>query len=266
MIVQKVLAGRDLKEGQKGALYVGFFKIFGALFLVFPGIIAFNMFGDGVNPSDNAYPMLVTAVLPEWAFGIFAAIIFGAILSSFVGALNATTTLLTLDFYKPLKKNVSDRQVARAGKTFTVVLGLMTVVIAPLISFAPAGLFHVVQQFNGLYSMPLLAIILLGFYSRYATPFAPKFTFVFHIIVYGSIVLFTDIHYLYVLSVIFFVDLLLIWGISRLQNKKEFTFPEVEVKVDMTPWKHSKWVSVLIVLVVIFTYWLFSPWGIANAM
>ncbi|WYP26775.1 solute:sodium symporter family transporter [Alkalihalobacillus sp. FSL W8-0930] len=266
MIVQKVLAGRDLKEGQKGALYVGFFKIFGALFLVFPGIIAFNMFGDGVNPSDNAYPMLVTAVLPEWAFGIFAAIIFGAILSSFVGALNATTTLLTLDFYKPLKKNVSDRQVARAGKTFTVVLGLMTVVIAPLISFAPAGLFHVVQQFNGLYSMPLLAIILLGFYSRYATPFAAKFTFVFHIIVYGSIVLFTDIHYLYVLSVIFFVDLFLIWGISRLQNKKEFTFPEVEVKVDMTPWKHSKWVSALIVIVVIFTYWLFSPWGIASAM
>ena len=81
LIVQKVLAGRDLKEGQKGALYVGFFKIFGALFLVFPGIIAFNMFGDGINPADNAYPMLVVAVLPDLAFGIFAAIIFGAILA-----------------------------------------------------------------------------------------------------------------------------------------------------------------------------------------
>lgn len=267
MIVQKVLAGRDLKEGQKGALYVGFFKIFGALFLVFPGIIAFNMFGDGVSPSDNAYPMLVTEVLPEWGFGIFAAIIFGAILSSFVGALNATTTLLTLDFYKPLKKNATDRQVARAGKVFTVVIGLMTAVIAPLISFAPAGLFHVVQQFNGVYSMPLLAIIILGFYSRYATPFAAKVTFVFHIVVYGSSQIFFDIHYLYVFSVIFFVDLLLIWGISRLQkSRKPFEFPEIEVKVDMTPWKHSKWVSAVIVIVVIGTYWLFSPWGIASVM
>ncbi len=88
------MAGRDLKEGQKGALYVGFFKILGALFLVFPGIIAFNMFGDSIEPADNAYPMLVTAVLPEWAFGIFAAVIFGAILSSFVGALNATQRCL----------------------------------------------------------------------------------------------------------------------------------------------------------------------------
>lgn len=267
MIVQKVLAGRDLKEGQKGALFVGFFKIFGALFLVFPGIIAYNMFGDGVNPSDNAYPMLVTEVLPEWGFGIFAAIIFGAILSSFVGALNATTTLLTLDFYKPLKKNVTDRQVARAGKTFTVILGLMTAIIAPLISFAPAGLFHVVQQFNGVYSMPLLAIIILGFYSRYATPFAAKVTFVFHIVVYGSSQIFFDIHYLYVFSVIFFVDLFLIWAISRLQkSNKPFEFPEIEVKVDMTPWKHSKWVSALIIIVVIGTYWLFSPWGIAAVM
>ncbi|MDQ0207431.1 solute:sodium symporter family transporter [Alkalicoccobacillus murimartini] len=266
MIVQKVLAGKDLKEGQKGALYVGFFKIFGALFLVFPGIIAFNMFGDGVNPSDNAYPMLVTAVLPEWAFGIFAAIIFGAILSSFVGALNATTTLLTLDFYKPLKKNVTDKQVARAGKVFTIAIGLVSAVIAPLISFAPAGLFHIVQQFNGAYSMPLLAIIILGFYSRYATPFAAKVTFVFHLVVYTSTQLFTDIHYLYVFSVIFFVDLLLIWGISRLQkSSKPFEFPKTEVKVDMTPWKHSKWVSALIIIVVILTYWLFSPWGIAVA-
>lgn len=265
MIVQKALAGRDLKEGQKGALYVGIFKIFGALFLVFPGIIAYNMLGDGIEPADNAYPMLVTAVLPEWAFGIFAAVIFGAILSSFVGALNATTTLLTLDFYKPLKKNVTDKQVSRMGKIFTIAIGLTSALIAPLISFAPAGLFHVVQQFNGLYSMPLLALILLGFYSKYATPFAAKVTFIFHIIVYGSSQLFTDIHYLYVFSVILFVDMFLIWAISRFgPNATPFEFPKVEAKVDLTPWKHRKWVSALILIMVVVMYWFFSPMGIAN--
>ncbi|TSB47350.1 solute:sodium symporter family transporter [Alkalicoccobacillus porphyridii] len=264
LIVQKVLAGRDLKEGQKGALYVGFFKIFGALFLVFPGIVAYNFFGDSVEPADNAYPMLVTEILPEWMLGFFAAVIFGAILSSFVGALNATTTLMTLDFYKPLKKNATDAQVARAGKMFTIIVGLISTIIAPLISFAPAGLFHIVQQFNGLYSMPLLAVIILGFYSKYATPFAAKVTFIFHLIVYSSTQLFTDIHYLYVFSVIFFVDLLLLWAISRFQpSAKTFTFPKAEVKVDLTPWKHAKWLSAVIVIIVLLTYWVFSPWGIA---
>lgn len=265
MIVQKVLAGRDLREGQKGALYVGFFKIFGALFLVFPGIIAFNMFGDSVGDADNAYPMLVSAVLPEWVFGVFAAVIFGAILSSFIGALNATATLLTLDFYKPIGKVKTDKQIAKVGKIFTVIVGLTATVIAPLISFAPAGLYHVVQQFNGLYSMPLLVIVVLGFYSKYATPFAAKFTFIFHVIVYGSSQLFLDIHYLYVFSVMFFIDLLILWGISRLQkNVTPFVFEEGKEKVDITPWKHRYWVSAIVVITVISTYLIFSPWGIAQ--
>ena len=71
---------------------MGIFKVFGALFLVFPGIVARNLFGDALmsNP-DNAYPYLVTEVLPKMLFGIL--LHFGAILSSFAGALNATSTL-----------------------------------------------------------------------------------------------------------------------------------------------------------------------------
>ncbi|WP_423778542.1 sodium:solute symporter family transporter, partial [Enterococcus faecium] len=124
MIVQKALSGKNLAEAQKGAFLVGIFKVFGALFLVFPGIVARNLFGDALmsNP-DNAYPYLVTEVLPKMLFGIFAAVIFGAILSSFAGALNATSTLFSLDFYKPIiNKKADDKQIARAGKIVTVIV------------------------------------------------------------------------------------------------------------------------------------------------
>src|SRR5699024_6819408 len=49
MIIQKSLAAKNLKEAQKGMIYVGFFKISGAFFLVLPGIIAFNMFGGDLQ-------------------------------------------------------------------------------------------------------------------------------------------------------------------------------------------------------------------------
>ncbi len=267
MIVQKTLAGKNLKEGQKGALYVGFFKIIGALFLVFPGIIAFNMFGDSLSTPDDAYPSLITAVLPEWAFGIFGAVIFGAILSSFVGALNATATLFTLDFYKPvIRKDATDKQVARAGKAVTVIVGMISVIIAPLISFAPTGLYNVVQQFNGLYSMPLLAIIVLGFYSKYVTAFGAKATFVFHVVTYALASFFlSHIHYLYVLSVLFLADVFILWLIGRVKPlDKPFEFQEGQHKVDLTPWKHAKWVGALVVIAVIVTYLTFSPLGLAN--
>ena len=266
MIVQKALAGRNLKESQKGALYVGFFKIFGALFLVFPGIIAFNLFGGELRTADNAYPRLVTEVLPPSVEGIFAAVIFGAILSSFVGALNATATLFTLDFYKPLiKKDASDRQVARAGKLITVIVALIAILIAPLISFAPSGLYNVVQSFNGLYSMPLLVIIILGFYFKYGTAFAAKVTFITHVVLYGIFWLFMDYHYLYAFSVLFFVDIFVLWLVSRMKPiDKPFEFQENINKVDMTPWKHRKWVSAVIIITVVATYLLFSPIGLAG--
>lgn len=267
MIVQKTLAGKSLKEGQKGALYVGFFKIFGALFLVFPGIISYNMFGDTLSTPDNAYPSLVTAILPEWAYGIFAAVIFGAILSSFVGALNATATLFTLDFYKPIiKKDATDRQVARAGKLVTIAVGVISVVIAPFISFASDGLYAVVQEFNGVYSMPLLALVILGFYSKYVTAFAAKITFVFHIIIYGlSKIVLADVHYLYVLGFLFLADVFVMWLIGRLKPlDKPFVFKEGTNKVDLTPWKHRKWVSAVVIIVMVGMYILFSPLVLAS--
>ncbi|WP_138418075.1 solute:sodium symporter family transporter [Aquibacillus sediminis] len=267
MIVQKTLAGRDLKEGQKGALYVAFFKIFGALFLVFPGIIAFNMIGGDLENADNAYPSLLAAVLPEWSYGIFGAVIFGAILSSFVGSLNATATLFTLDFYQPIfKKDASPKQIARAGKLTTVVVALVSIVIAPFISFAPSGLYNFIQQFNGLYSMPLLAIIVLGFFSKYVTAQGAKITFVFHIVAY-VLLTFTigdKVNYLYIFSILFPLDVFVLWFAGKVKPLNKPFELQAKNKVDLGQWKYRYLVSALVIITMIITYIVFSPLVLAK--
>ena len=87
-IIQRALAAKDLKEGQKGLIFASFIKILGPLILVIPGIIAFHIFGDTLAKPDEAYPKLVSEVLPASLVGFFAAVLFGAILSSFNSALN----------------------------------------------------------------------------------------------------------------------------------------------------------------------------------
>ncbi|MEB7402648.1 solute:sodium symporter family transporter [Mammaliicoccus sciuri] len=265
MIVQKALAGKSLKEAQKGAMYVGTFKIFGALFLVFPGVLAFNMLGDKVTNPDNAYPMLVNEVLPEWAYGLFGAVIFGAILSSFVGSLNSTATLFSLDFYKSIiNKEASNKQVSRIGRLVTVLVGVIVVIIAPMISLFPQGLYAVVQEFNGIYNMPLLVLVLVGFFVKRTSQLGAKVMFILHIVLYAlSKVLITEIHFLYVLSVLFFVDLLIVMLFNKWKPSDEFDFSVNYSKVDITPWKHRYLVGGIIVLVVIGTYVLFSPLGLA---
>lgn len=265
MIVQKALAGKSLKEAQKGAMYVGTFKIFGALFLVFPGVLAFNMLGDKVTNPDNAYPMLVNEVLPEWAYGLFGAVIFGAILSSFVGSLNSTATLFSLDFYKSIiNKEASNKQVSRIGRLVTVLVGVIVVIIAPMISLFPQGLYAVVQEFNGIYNMPLLVLVLVGFFVKRTSQLGAKVMFILHIVLYAlSKVLITEIHFLYVLSVLFFVDLLIVMLFNKWKPSDEFDFSVNYGKVDITPWKYRYLVGGIIIFVVIGTYVLFSPLGLA---
>src|SRR5690606_24829942 len=133
---------KNLKEGQKGLLLAAFLKILGPLIVVLPGIIAYYLLGNEIDTPDRAYALLVSAVLPKVFLGFFAAVLFGAILSSFNSALNSSVTLFSIDFYTEyIKKDASELDVIRKGKYFGIVLAILSMLIAPLIAKAPQGLF-----------------------------------------------------------------------------------------------------------------------------
>ncbi|BBI71857.2 hypothetical protein HAALTHF_16650n [Vreelandella aquamarina] len=105
-IIQRTFAAKNLAEGQKGVLLTGFFKLLGPLYLVLPGIIAYHLYADQGIRADEAYGHLVFNVLPPYLTGFFAAVMVGAILSSFNSALNSTTTIFSLGIYKGVLKKM----------------------------------------------------------------------------------------------------------------------------------------------------------------
>ena len=136
-IIQRALGAKDLKEGQKGLLLASFIKILGPLIVVLPGIIAFHLFDGSLEKADEAYPMLVNLVLPDYLVGFFAAVLFGAILSSFNSVLNSSVTLFGLDVYKQhINKNANEKTVVKYGKMFGIILAIAAMFIAPLIANA----------------------------------------------------------------------------------------------------------------------------------
>ena len=106
-IMQRVLGAKNLKEAQKGALLSGLALVFCPLFLVMPGIIQRIRDGGVLTDFDMAYPTLVHDILPTPVLGFFAAVMFGAILSSFNSVLNSSMTLFTLDILPVISKLVS---------------------------------------------------------------------------------------------------------------------------------------------------------------
>ena len=278
-IIQRALAAKNLKEGQKGLLLAATFKLFGPLYLIIPGIVAFHIFQD--NPlqiGDMAYPMLVNKVLPWYLMGFFAAVLFGAILSSFNAALNSTSALFMLNIYKPyMKPDASDKQVVIAGKVVAVILAIFSMCVAPLIAKAPSGLFNYLQMVNGFYNVPIFTLIIFGMLNKTAPAWSAKVTLVFFIMAYGLTQIpfagkealpvlgwLSSIHFLHVMAILFVIAISFMYlagKFSPTSNKYDDT-KDLHV-VDTTPWNKAVVMSVAIVLCVFAVYVIFSKFGIA---
>ncbi|MEZ4919925.1 MAG: solute:sodium symporter family transporter [Saprospiraceae bacterium] len=267
-IIQRALAARDLKEGQKGLLLAAFFKILGPLIVVLPGVIAFYIFKGELEIPDQAYPKLVKEVLPLGLVGFFAAVLFGAILSSFNSALNSSVTLFGLDVYKAyINKDADDKTVVRYGKLFGIFLAIMSMFIAPLIAYAPDGLFGYLQEVNGCYSIPILTIIVVGYLTKYVPALAAKVGIISGVVLYSisqfilkPFVFGNDNypHFLHVMAILFVLNVGIMLLIGRMKPRTEAFELTYTEKVDITPFRYVKQFGWAICFVVVAIYIYFA--------
>ena len=236
-----------------------------------PGLIAFYIFGDTLDSSqaDQSYGMLVNKVLPPVLLGFFAAVLFGAILSSFNSALNSTVTLFGLDIYKQyINRSATQAQVVRAGKSFGIGLAVLSMVIAPSIANAPEGLFGYLQEINGCYSIPILTIILIGYLTKHVPAIAAKVAIGVGVIMYSLSQFFLKgyveanggeyPHYLHVMAILFLFNIGLMLLIGKLKPRNEAYKQKYTEQVDITPWKPVKILGVILTVIVISTYFVFT--------
>lgn len=287
-IIQRALGAKNLAEGQKGLLLASFIKILGPIIVVLPGLIAFHMFDGGLEKADEAYPMLVNKVLPPSLLGFFAAVLFGAILSSFNSVLNSSVTLFGVDIYKEhINKEANEKTVVKYGKYFGVVLAIASMFIAPMIANA-GSLFAYLQEINGIYSIPILTIIAVGYLTKRVPAIAAKIGLLSGCLLYiiSQFVLqpyfidsaienakYTGItevaelalvkanaypHYLDVMAILFVLNIVIMLVIGKIIPRKEAFVQEYTNQVEITPWKYTKISGFLICAFVIAIYIYFA--------
>ena len=122
------------------------------------------------------YPELIKKVLPPALVGIFAAIIMGAVLSTFNSVLNSAATIFSMDIYKGyFYKNASERQLVKVGKYLSALLAIFAIFVAPMVANAPEGLYQLLQQLNGIYFIPVASILIAGFFIKQISALGAKF-------------------------------------------------------------------------------------------
>ncbi len=267
-IIQRTFGASSLAEGQKGVLLTGALKLLGPLYLVIPGMIAFTMFaGEGIKP-DQAYGKLVNSVLPASLTGFFAAAMIGAILSSFNSALNSSCTLFSLGLYKNvLRPDADEAAVVKSGKVFGWSVAVAAMLIAPLLA-KTTSIFGYLQKMNGMYFIPIFAVVLVGMLSKRVPAKAAKFALIagFSIIAIGYFVppfdkIVASMHEFHFLGIVFSWLVILMLVIGELEPRETEFVQEDVGAVNMKPWEHARkagWALIAIVFLIYISFADFS--------
>ena len=276
VIVQRAMAAKSLAEGQKGVLFASAMKLVGPLMLCLPGIIALHMTDLTIDKQDQVYGAIVRHVLPDWSLGLFAAVLMGSILSSFNSALNSASTLFSLQFYHGyINKKASGEQIVKIGKYFGIGLAVASIMIAPILA-QMQSIFEYLQKVNGLYSVPIIGIFILGIGTKHIPAIAAKIGMIVGMAFYAFFtfvnikdvpVFFAngdgDLHWLhgYFISFISSVVVMLVIGYIKPKSVEEIAISDqrVPAPVDMTPWHQAKNASYAIMGTIVGIY-LFLTW------
>lgn len=257
-IIQRALGAKNLIEAQKGLLFTGVLKILVPVIIILPGVIGFYFYGETFyDKQDMIYPELIKRVLPAGLVGLFAAVVMGAVLSTFNSVLNSAATIFSIDIYKHhLGVNSSDKKLVWVGKLASTILAIFAIIVAPMVANAPDGLYQLLQQLNGIFFIPIASIILAGFFLKRVSAMGAKVALIsglaFYIIT--IFILKVDLHFIHIWGIEFLINILIMFVVSHFYPiKKEFKIDNLKI-VDLREWKYTKHMSVILCLVTILIY------------
>jgi len=278
-IVQQVLASKDLATCQKGIALASLGKLISPLLLNIPGLIAVHLFTHLSNTTE-AFPKMISLVSPPFIAGYIAAIIFGAAFSTFNAGLNSSSTLFILNIYKPwlIKRHhlpdeqhkhphpLDEKHLIRTAKQFEISICLLAMFIAPFLVFAKNGFYTYIQTVNGFFNVPIFTIIFIGFITKKVPPVAARIGLIFFILTYAAtqLVFNTGLHFLHILFILFLLTSALMLLIGRLYPMATPYRQRLNNLVDIRPWKNRHIYTILLLLLMVSLFVIFSKAGLVR--
>ena len=170
-MVQPVLAAKDLREGQLGTNFTGWLKILDVALYILPGIICFALFGDTLKNPDEAYLTMVENLFPVGMVGLVFAVLTACLVSTIGSALNALSTVFTMDVYvKNFKPGAPQWEINLVGRIVVLIGAVLAIVMTVAIdAIKGLNLFNVFQSVLGFIAPPMASVFLLGIFWKRCT-------------------------------------------------------------------------------------------------
>jgi SSS family solute:Na+ symporter len=248
-------------------LLTGVLKLLGPIYLVIPGIIAYQIYSSQGVKADEAYGKLVFDLLPAPLTGFFAAVMVGAILSSFNAALNSTSALFSLGLYRNIiNPSGNEASMVRAAKRFVVSTAIAAMFIAPQLA-GQESIFKYLQKMNGIYFIPIFAVVVVGMLHKRVPAVAGTFGLLAGVALIAlgyflpetiNPVSMLGLHEFHFLGLVFALLVIVMLAIGAIAPRSKAWELASGNAIDMTPWKHAKLAGAFLVFSVLAIYIFFA--------
>ncbi|MHC4621689.1 MAG: sodium:solute symporter family transporter [Planctomycetota bacterium] len=179
--LQRCLGAKSEWDAKMGVIGCGFLKLLVPVIVVFPGLVAFTLFGPALD-RDGVYLRMIDELLPSAGKGVLLAALIAAMMSTVSSVLNSAATIWTVDVHKrALRPRAGEQEMVKVGKWATFIIIVLATAVAPLLLKYKGGIFVYVQNLGSHFAAPIAVIFLAAFLWRKAHGRAATFTLIFGI-------------------------------------------------------------------------------------
>lgn len=290
-IVQRCLTAKNETEARRGTIFAAYLKLFPFFIFLIPGLIATALAAQGkieLTSADSAFPTLVKTLLPTGLKGLIAGGLLAALMSSLASVFNSCSTLFTMDIYKKIKPETSEKNLVAVGRIATGVVVVLGILWIPVMSGISGVLYQYLQSVQSYLAPPIAAVFLLGlFYKRINSKGAMT------VLVGGAIVGalriflelnksslsgflydFANLNFLYFCIALFLFSVVVLVGVSLLTEKPSeeqisgltfaTTVAEDRAKTRASYNKTDIVLSLIVVVLIVMIFMYFSPLGVGG--
>ena len=168
LVVQRVLAAKDMRSAQMAPIIGSAFKMMVPFIVILPGLLGLAVLPVHLVPEsvarvtggysyNDVLPLMLARYCGPGLLGLGVTALIAGFMSGMAGNVSAFTTVWTYDIYRALiKKNGTDRHYVIMGRWTTVLGVLISVGTAYLVMHA-ASIMDYVQALFSFFIAPLLA-------------------------------------------------------------------------------------------------------------
>ncbi len=219
---------------------------------------------------DTAMAQLLGKVLPQGTgiVGFVLAALLGAVVSSLAAMLNAASTIFTMDVYKKfISPNASQPTLVKLGRICVVVFTFVAIFLSPQLGNPKISnsIFTIIQEGQGLISPGILAVFVFGFIVRKAPPMTGVIGLITNIIAYPVLKFVApQIQFLNRMAICFGLCLLIMTIIRLMIPLSQPVEFKQQSTIDLRSSRSAKFFGIVVVIITIILYIIFSPLGIAR--